>query len=359
MPDYRFQNPFSTLEPKAKIERSKQFAAAYTLTNLLQSESEIDVHVLDFKEWLDRFAESRTSVDLSKSITYATYDIAGDVLFSKPFGFQQAGMDIGNSISNAVALNLYAGVAGFSNVLHTLFIGNPIVTSLKLLPMGHLFNTTIKALDERRSNNDARFDMLSHWLKAHENDPHKLTAKDIYAYTTIAVGASADTISIGIQSFIYHVIRNAKAIEQLRNEFDTAQAQGLLKSPVVTFADAQKLPFLQACIKESQRLFNPIAFGLAREVGAAGLDIGGRFFPSGTILSVNSWIMHRSKEIWGPDADEFNPNRWFDKGIEVRERYFIPVSDLLHLNQREFILANVDLVWCWVWLMPWSEPGQD
>lgn len=37
-------------------------------------------------------------------------------------------------------------------------------------------------------------------------------------------------------------------------------------------------------------------------------------------------VMHLSKEIWGPDAHEFNPDRWLAPDIASREKYFMPVS---------------------------------
>jgi cytochrome P450 len=34
------------------------------------------------------------------------------------------------------------------------------------------------------------------------------------------------------------------------------------------------------------------------------------FVPKGTEINYSVYVMHRSKELWGPDADEFVPERW-------------------------------------------------
>jgi cytochrome P450 len=84
--------------------------------------------------------------------------------------------------------------------------------------------------------------------------------------------------------------------------------------------------FLQACIKESLRIFSPVPMGLPRIAPEGGLTIGDRTLPEGTIVSINPWVMHHSKEIWGKDAHEFNPDRWLGGGAAAREKYWISVS---------------------------------
>lgn len=66
--------------------------------------------------------------------------------------------------------------------------------------------------------------------------------------------------------------------------------------------------------------------GLPRVAPKGGLTIGGVFFPEGTVLSVNPYVIMRSKEIWGPDADEFNPDRWLGPDAASLEKHFCPVS---------------------------------
>ena len=47
------------------------------------------------------------------------------------------------------------------------------------------------------------------------------------------------------------------------------------------------------------------------------------FVPQGTQVSVNFGAMHRDKDIWGDDTDEFRPERW--EGMKIGWHY-IPFS---------------------------------
>lgn len=66
--------------------------------------------------------------------------------------------------------------------------------------------------------------------------------------------------------------------------------------------------------------------GLPRVAPKGGIEIGGRHFPEGTTLSINPWVLHRNKEIWGADANEFRPERWLGPEAGRLEKFFIPVS---------------------------------
>lgn len=73
------------------------------------------------------------------------------------------------------------------------------------------------------------------------------------------------------------------------------------------------------------RIFGPVPMGLGRIAPKGGLTIGDRTIPAGFIVSVNPWVIHNSKELWGEDAREFNPDRWLKEDAASLEKYYIPV----------------------------------
>ncbi|KAL1961169.1 hypothetical protein VTO42DRAFT_3114 [Malbranchea cinnamomea] len=319
-PDGRFQNPMSATDPKVKNELSKHLAPGYTLTNLLQNEQALSKTIELLLDWLDKFAESGKPIDLDKYFTFTTSDIVGEAVFSKQFGFLREGRDIDNAIAKSHPQAAYVSIAGFFRWFHVLFLSNPVITWLNITPWGHLINTAMRAIKERQENPDARVDALAHWFHMLQQHPDRMKLHEIHSAAFNAVAAGNETVACGLQAFVYFMIRHPNAWQRARAEIDAAGIQ----DRVVSYADSQKLPFLQACIKEALRVFGPAPMGLPRIAPKGGLTIGDRTIPEGTIVSVSVWVIHHSKEIWGPDASEFNPDRWLTEDAANLGKYFIP-----------------------------------
>nr|BAJ94885.1 predicted protein [Hordeum vulgare subsp. vulgare] len=73
-----------------------------------------------------------------------------------------------------------------------------------------------------------------------------------------------------------------------------------------------KLKLLNMVLLETSRLYPPIVYIQRR--AASDSVLGGIKVPQGTIISIPIGMLHRDKEVWGPDADEFNPIR-FEHGV--------------------------------------------
>lgn len=67
-----------------------------------------------------------------------------------------------------------------------------------------------------------------------------------------------DTVSCGMQTFIYSLIRRPDLWNRLREELEAARKQGNCETRVITYEDASKLPFLHACIMEALRIMPPV-----------------------------------------------------------------------------------------------------
>ncbi|EXK23604.1 hypothetical protein FOMG_19635 [Fusarium oxysporum f. sp. melonis 26406] len=314
----------STTNPMEKKALSKHFTPGYALSQILKRESDINKDLENLIFWVERYAEDRVPMNLDRFITYTTFDNIGGALFSKPFGFIKAGRDVDGTLRNNVALSRFAAVAGF-------FIGplriliNPLNSWLLLLPMGHLYWTTSIAIKKRLSNPKACNDMVTHWLGARQKSG-KLTLRHIKAQANVNMGAGAEPVSSAIQSLLYHLSRHPEDWLRVRDEIDDAIAKGLCHGRVVQFQDADKLTYLRACIKEALRVFSPTTMGLPRVVGKEGINIAGRYFQQGTVLSVSPSVVHTAKDIWENDADQWNPERWLSGDAKKLDRNWIVFS---------------------------------
>lgn len=84
------------------------------------------------------------------------------------------------------------------------------------------------------------------------------------------------------------MIRHPNAWKRAQDEVQELFRQGKCQSRVISYADAQQLPYIQACIKEALRVFGASGMGLPRVAGKGGVTIGTRYFPQGTVLSIHS-----------------------------------------------------------------------
>lgn len=156
------------------------------------------------------------------------------------------------------------------------------------------------------------------------------------------VFAGSDTTSITLNAALFNIITRPEVLSTLRAELDEAGRRGELSDPP-EFAEAQKLPYLQAVLKESLRLHPATGLPLWREVPAGGATLCGRYFPAGTSVGVNSWVAHRNRDTWGEDADEFRPERWINSNEDqLREMnaMFMPFG----LGSRTCIGKNISLL---------------
>lgn len=107
----------------------------------------------------------------------------GEVVFSKPFGFLERGSDIEGALKKGLQFAVYFAILCYFPQIIGLLV-SPFVSSLKILPYDYIATKAAEAFNERKANPDARYDYVAHWLKAHEAQPDKLSAKDIQAAVT-------------------------------------------------------------------------------------------------------------------------------------------------------------------------------
>lgn len=108
------------------------------------------------------------------------------------------------------------------------------------------------------------------------NDQKGMTREEIKATCRILIIAGSETTATLLSGATFLLLKNPsamkKAVDEVRNTFVHASD--------ITFASVTaQLPYLNACLEESLRLYPPVPSVLPRRTGPEGDIINGRFIP--------------------------------------------------------------------------------
>lgn len=117
-----------------------------------------------------------------------------------------------------------------------------------------------------------------------------------------------------MRAILLMIISNPRVYKRLQKEIDDYASIGQLSDPV-TDAEARRLPYLQACIKEGLRRYPPITQLRERVSPAEGDTYRGRTIPAGTFVGINAWGLQLNP-IFGSDPEVFRPERWIEADPE-------------------------------------------
>jgi len=146
-----------------------------------------------------------------------------------------------------------------------------------------------------------------------------MSVDQIKAETLIVLLAGSDTPASAFRACVLYILTTPGVYEKLMEEINTAVDQNALSSPVVTFDEAKKLRYFSACLREAMRLSPSAPVLLPRLVPEGGSMLCGQYVAGGAEVAANPWIIHRSKELYGEDAEEFRPERWLESEEKTKE----------------------------------------
>ncbi|WEW58119.1 hypothetical protein PRK78_003586 [Emydomyces testavorans] len=131
------------------------------------------------------------------------------------------------------------------------------------------------------------------------------------------LAAGHETTSTAIQYVIYALCQHPDMQSRLRSEIRSnlpsiiMNTNGAPPTPI-TAAQIDSLPYLNAVCNEVLRYYPPAPFTVRQ--AARDTTLLNTFIPKGTVLSISMPAVNRNPELWGPDAETFNPDRWLGPG---------------------------------------------
>jgi cytochrome P450 len=252
----------------------------YAMSSLVLYEPFVDKVNGDFMAVLADHAQHGRAFDLFTWMQFYAFDVIGEITLGRSFGLLQAGRDK-DGLLHAIHVGSisYGSTIGLIPELHTLYLWLQNV-----LPIDSHWKVTqrvilreIGARLQGVSTSD-RKDFLAKCIEL--SKAGKLDQSTINNVLGSNIGAGSDTTGISMSAVIYFLMKHPNCLQKLRDEIETAEKEGNLSNPV-SFQEAQKLPYLQATIKEALRLHAAVGQILSRVVPEGGAQIAGRHFPQG------------------------------------------------------------------------------
>ncbi|KAF5555329.1 cytochrome p450 [Fusarium napiforme] len=172
------------------------------------------------------------------------------------------------------------------------------------------------------------------------------------------LAAGRDTTASLMSWTWYCLIRNPRVFERLRSEVISSFGTGPdSPSCPVTFTSLKECTYLQHVLSETLRLHSVVPFNSRRALRDTTLPIGGGadgkspiFVPKGTEVNFSTHVLHRRKDLWGKDADDFIPERWEKKrGAASAAWHFVPfnggpricIGQQLALTEAGYVLVRM------------------
>ncbi|KAG1739086.1 cytochrome P450 [Suillus paluster] len=173
--------------------------------------------------------------------------------------------------------------------------------------------------------------MMDIMLKANSvtSNTDQLTDAELFGQMNVMVFAGLDTTTAALARCIYLLAMNPHIQARLRSEIRDAMksSEHQDEDDATPFAGLSyeildNLPFLDGVVKETLRLYPSFPFMLRKTTKAttlpvhfpvrtrAGVETSTITMPQGSHAIISILAANRHKEIWGPDANEWIPERW-------------------------------------------------
>lgn len=149
-----------------------------------------------------------------------------------------------------------------------------------------------------------------------------MTEAEMYANAFSVSIAGSEGTATALSGATFLLLRHPEAYRRVVGEVRGAFAA---EADITTANMAGKLPFLDAVLNESMRLYPPVAITLPRRVPEGGEKVDGRFVPAGYTVGVNHLACYRS-ELNFENPDAFRPERWIGDTVTAAAEAFKPFS---------------------------------
>ena len=145
--------------------------------------------------------------------------------------------------------------------------------------------------------------------------------------------AGMDTTSNALSRILHLLAQHPDVQAKVRAEI--MEAQGSDRTDI-SYEDLVKLPYLDAVVRETLRLYAPVTITVRRAArdmvlpfsapihGQDGTAMSEVCVPAGTFVIINCQGSNCNREWWGEDVYEWRPERWMEPLPPALEKARVP-----------------------------------
>ncbi|CAE6448865.1 unnamed protein product [Rhizoctonia solani] len=162
-------------------------------------------------------------------------------------------------------------------------------------------------------DNEERETLIDHLVRL--TDDEKLIKDELLNIMVAGRDTTASTLTFAC----YMLATNPHILSKLRDEI----LDHVGRSSYPTFDNFREMKYLRAVINEVLRLYPPVPLNQRECVSPTVLKSGGKqyFIPAGASVIYSVLFIHTRKDLWGDDAEVFDPERWLD---DRYKKYVLP-----------------------------------
>ncbi|HZY86262.1 MAG TPA: cytochrome P450 [Gemmataceae bacterium] len=161
---------------------------------------------------------------------------------------------------------------------------------------------TKQLLEIRKASPAGGTDLLGQLLQAHARAPQRVTAAEVVGQAAHIFAASNQSTRSALIWTLFLLSQHPGVTADLY-----AELRGALGGEAPTLEQMERLPLLERVIKESLRLFPPVAYYTRATAGP--VELGGRRLRGGTTVVFSHYVTHHMPDLF-PAPERFDPERW-------------------------------------------------
>lgn len=172
----------------------------------------------------------------------------------------------------------------------------------------------VRSIIERCRREDGSADhLLARLVRARTDDQQGMSDQLLLDEAVTMMLAGHETTALALTFAVYLLSSNPAVAARLQAEVDE-----LLGDRAVTAQDLEHLPYLDAVVRETLRIYPP-AYAFAREL-VSPIELGGYSLPVGSHVIISPYGVHRNPALFS-EPEQFRPERWLSNQALPRFAY--------------------------------------